>query len=257
MEKFNGFEKYSSSLYVRYSTQKFDNSNCQKIINEKNKIKKHKLIDDFVKKLSKNNNKTGFFQKNDEIIINKLFMQSFKIDDNSIYYNFFDNLETILQTNKKYTTATINAIIKTENDYFGKVANSKTIINRAKISQCYFDKNDEIVIPSIKSFKNKNCVACVEYSSVAHNLFMLAGFKSYYVLSRDAKFQGSNTQDGHAFLLVKNESKKCLLFDAVNNKIMPLQKNPIEDMFNNQPFMVGNDCYANASCQPMSIDIYK
>ena len=248
MEKFNGREKSISSLYVRYSTQKFDNSNCQKIINEKNIIKKHKLIDDFVKKLSKYNKNTGFSSKNDEIIINKLFMQSFKIDDNSIYYNFFDNLETMLNINNKFTTATINAIIKTENDYFGKVANNETIKIRAKISQCYFDENDEIIIPSIKSFKNKNCGACVEYSSVAHNLFLLAGFKSYYVLSRDAKFQGPNTQDGHAFLLVENES---------NNKIMPLKKNPIEDMFNNQPFMVGNDCYANASYQPISIDIYK
>lgn len=246
MEKYNWIGMEASGVAVRYGAEPNSKALCLEIINEKNKDEKIKKIDNLIEILTKNKENNGFFAIEDTIYSNRLFLQGFKIDDKQIYYNFFDNLEKYISVGFKLSGAALRAIIETENKYFGNVANTAGMKKRAEISKIKFDKNDNILVPSIKEFENTNCGACVEYASVAHNLWLMTGLKSYYIVSKNVKFQNDNSPDGHAFVIVENLKGKCMMFDAVNNDFEVLQKNPIKNMLNGLPFVSKGNCYANA-----------
>lgn len=74
----------------------------------------------------------------------------------------------------------------------------------------------------------------------------MTGLKSYYIISKNVKFQNDNSPDGHAFVIVENLKGKCMMFDAVNNNFEVLQKNPVKNMLNGVPFSSKGNCYANA-----------
>ncbi len=246
MEKFNGMDMNSSGIAVRYGAEPNSKALCLEILNEQNNDEKIKKIDYLIKILSKNYENNGFFAAEDTIYSNRLFLQGFKLDDKLIYYNFFDNLEKYISIGFKLSGAALRAIIETENNYFGNIANTAGMKKRAEISKITFNDNDDILVPSIKEFENANCGACVEFASVAHNLWLMTGLKSYYIISKNVKFQNDNSPDGHAFVIVENLKGKCMMFDAVNNNFEVLQKNPVKNMLNGVPFSSKGNCYANA-----------
>jgi hypothetical protein len=126
-------------------------------------------------------------------------------------------------------------------EYLGKFDGDMK--KRFSLTQSYFDDDDNIVVPSIKALRNKNASACVEYSSSAHNLWLLTGVKSYYILSKDTKFETTN--DGHAFVVVEYGGK-FRLFDLAQGIGGPIKNNPIDLFENNKPLIVNGMVYANA-----------
>ena len=155
------------------------------------------MIDELVETLSNDTEKSGFFSKDETIDINTMKMQSFKLDDQDIYYTFFDNLEQFINENNKFPVSVLKSIVKTESDYFGNLPDSENLRKREKLAKID-TSTDDYVIPSISAFKGMDCAACVEYSSLAHNLW-LAGIKSYFVMSKDVYFEDVANNDGRAF----------------------------------------------------------
>ncbi len=245
MEKYNGMWFDASRLAVRYGTEENIENEWKKIVLEKDKSVRNKLIDTLVERLSNNSNINGFFSKNEIVDINTMKMQCFKLDDLEIYYSFFDNLAHFYNKTNQAALSILKAIIKTEGDYFGCLPNTVTAKTREKIAKIDIN-TDEFIIPSIKSFKGLNCAACVEYASLSHNLWLLAGVKSHYVLSKDVSFDGVKSEEGHAFVIVDYKGK-FLMCDLVNSVFNVLNENPIEKMLNGEKLVVNNIIYSNAS----------
>lgn len=243
----DGFGLWGSKFAIYGSDHFTDKQLSKNILAQPDEVSMYKEIDELVSFLTLNKESFAFFSAEDEVYVNYLYMRGFKIDDNEIYYKFFDNLKKYINDGYKYARATILAVVKTESDYFGKVANKEGMRKRNKIAQGFMDENDQIVYPSIRNFKNSNSAACVEFASVAHNLFLLAGLKSNFVISKDVKMKNESNNDGHAFVLVDNKAGKPLLFDMTMNKIELIDQTIIDDVFNGKPLMIGENCYANAS----------
>lgn len=252
MEKFNGFGWDTSGLAAKYGIEHAENK-WSEIIAEKNIILRHKMIDKLVETLSNNTEKSGFFSKDEIIDINTMKMHSFKLDDQEIYYTFFDNLEYFLSESANFVVAALKSIVKTESDYFGNLPdNTKTSV-REKIAKID-TSTDEFIIPSISAFKKKDCAACVEYSSLAHNLWLIAGIKSYYILSKDVFWGDENNQDGHAFVIIEYKDK-FLMCDLVQSSFPILNGNPIEQIFNGEKLIIDNKVYTNASITEQKLEV--
>lgn len=245
MEIFNKGDKTISDVIIRYGIEPKVSGKYKEILAEKNKSKKHQLIDNLILTLSKNSFQNGFFDFDYEIEINALKMQSFKIDDSDIYYNFFDNLEKYLKQEKNTTLATIKAILRTEKDYFGKLPTYASFSRRDILSQVKMNKNENWQIPSIKNFKMQDCSACAEYASVAHNLWLTMGCKSNYIVCKNTGVDNMGLPEGHAFNIIENKNGKVVLFDVVNGVISQLDNNPIENILSGKPLYVNGIIYAN------------
>lgn len=244
MEKiYDGFDFDTSSVSVRYG--KYNGKiNYQKIaqLEEPERTQTiNALVEEFIQKKEE----TGFWCPNDVIYINRLYGNAFKIDDNEIYHLFFKKLQNNLEKTKDTLTSGAIVMMSVQDtiyDYFGKFDGDEK--KRYNLTTSYFDENDNYVVPSIKSLKKQHASACVEYSSLAHNLWLLTGVKSYYILSKDTKFQTSN--DGHAFVVVEYGGK-CRLFDMALSSSGYINPNPIELFDNKQPLIINGNIYANAS----------
>lgn len=243
MERFNGLSWDASGLAVRHGTERTEK--WSEIIAEKDTDKRHKMIDELVETLSNDTEKSGFFSKDETIDINTMKMQSFKLDDQDIYYTFFDNLEQFINENNKFPVSVLKSIVKTESDYFGNLPDSENLRKREKLAKID-TSTDDYVIPSISAFKGMDCAACVEYSSLAHNLWLLAGIKSYFVMSKDVYFEDVANNDGHAFGIIEYNDK-FLLCDMVQNSFPILSGSPIGDIFDGKQLILKDKIYANAS----------
>lgn len=248
MEKYNGFGWEASRLAVRYST-KHTNHKWQEIVAEEDVAVRHKKIDALVAELSENTEQSGFFSKDEQIDINTLRMQAFTLDDPALYYSFFDNLKQNLSESSNFGVSVLKSIVKTESAYFGYLPTEATTQIRDRLSKIDTSA-DVFTTPSIKAFQNMNCAACVEYASITHNLWLLVGVPSYYVVSKDVSFGGEKSQDGHAFVII-DYNNKFRMCDMVNNHYPVLNGNPIEQMFNGDQLISNNIVYANASSKEL------
>ena len=135
----------------------------------------------------------------------------------------------------------MTAVTQTIFDYLGRFDGD--VKKRFALTSVYYDENDNYVVPSIKELKNQHASSCVEYSSLAHNLWLLTGVKSYYIVSKDTKFEISN--DGHAFIVLEYDDK-CRLFDMAMGAAGYVEPNPIELFDNHKPLIINGNVYANA-----------
>ena len=243
MEQFyDGIDFDMSAVAVRYG--QYDGEIDYRKIAELEECERNKMVDQLVEEFNQKKDETGFFGQDDIIYINRLYGSSFKIDDNEIYHLFFKNLDNAFKKFKdtKRTGAIVmTTIMNTVYEYLGKFDGDMK--KRYSLTESYFDENDNLIVPSIKDLKSKNASACVEYSSLAHNLWLLTGVKSYYILSKDAKFEGSD--DGHAFVIVEYGGK-CRLFDLAQGVGGYIDINPIELFKNKKPLIINGKIYANA-----------
>lgn len=243
MEKiYDGISFDMSSLAVRYG--KYDGEIDYRKIAELEENERNKTVDKLVEEFNQKKEETGFFGQDDIIYINRLYGNSFKIDDNEIYHLFFKNLGNAFETykdTKKSGAIVMTTIMNTVYEYLGKFDGDME--KRFALTESYYDENDNMVVPSIRDLKNQNASICVEYSSLAHNLWLLTGVKSYYVLSKDAKFEDTN--DGHAFVIVEYGGK-FRLFDLAQGIGGQLNIDPIELFDNKKPLIINGMIYANA-----------
>lgn len=242
-EFYNGFGFDMSPLSIRYGKQQGE-PRYKEIAQIEDKKVRDKKVDSLVKEFIKNKENTGFFAPDDTIYINKMFCKAFQIDDNEIYHTFFDNLNERMkeQEGKSSGGIVMRSIYKTVLDYYGRFDGNES--KRQKLTAAHFDENDNFVTPSIKTLKGQCASACVEYASLAHNLWLLAGVTSHYVLSKDTNFSGST--EGHAFVIVEY-GEKFRLFDIAQEIGGPLSGNPISDMKEGKPLVVNSFVYANAT----------
>lgn len=243
MEIFDDLSFDFSCLAIRYG--KYDGIIDYKKIAELDEVKRNKAIDQLVEEFNQKKEETGFFGKDDGIYINRLIGNIFKIDDNEIYYLFFKNLDEYFkdyQNTGRNISAILKSVNKTINDYFGSVINDNGR-ERHLLTSAYYDDDDNYVIPSIKNLKNKNAAACIECASVAHNLLLLVGLKSYYINSRDTKLK--NYTEPHSFVVAENKGK-FLFLDYTLGNFQPIKENPIQLLDNKKPLIVNGLVYANA-----------
>ena len=175
MEKFyDGISFDMSSLAVRYG--KYDGEIDYRKIAELEESERNKTVDKLVEEFNQKKEETGFFGQDDIIYINRLYGNLFKIDDNEIYHLFFKNLGNAFETykdTKKSGAIVMTTIMNTVYEYLGKFDGDMK--KRYDLTESYYDENDNMVVPSIRDLKNQNASICVEYSSLAHNLWLLTG----------------------------------------------------------------------------------
>ena len=235
-----------ADLAVQYGIENATTEKWKEIVQEKNEIKRKKLIDDLVSKLEKNKEINGFFGKDDVVKIDSV--NGFKIDDKELYYLFFETLkEGFDQTKKLGYDIVYHAVRNTLVKYFGKpVANSKAL--RLELTNPN-SGSDDFMYLSISQQRGKGTGVCVEQASVAHNLWLLCGVKSYYISTKDMQTDLAPNNGGHSFCVVEyNGSFK--LFDSSLELFMKLDFDPIELMRKGLPFEVEIDgkktTYTNA-----------
>lgn len=242
-EYFDGFDFDCSALAYRYG--KCDYSKIYKEIAMIEDInKRNKEIDKLIDLLVSDNENNGFFAPEDIVYINRMFGNAIKLDDREVYYDFFSNLNYNFKniTDKSEGFIIMSSVIKTVYQYFGMFdfENNK----RFELTDSYFDKDDNLVVPSIKTLKGMNSAACVEYSSLAHNLWLMTGVTSYYVLTKDTYID--NSDDGHAFIIIEYDNK-YKIFDMAQGIYKALDINPIELFKKKRPFIVDDKIYTYAS----------
>ena len=206
---------------------------------------RNKEVDKLIDHLINDRENNGFFGPNDFVYINRLFGHAIKLDDREVYYSFFTNLNKNFKENPDKPSGYIvmTSIIRTIYEYYG----TYDVINnrRWELTESHFDKDDNYVVPSIKNLKGQRSAACVEFASLAHNLWLMTGVKSYYVLTKDAKID-NYSDDGHAFVIVEYGGE-FRIFDAAQNIYKLLKENPIEIFDADKPFIVDDKVYTNAS----------
>ena len=246
MKKFSGgFGGYEfASNQIQFGKQEGMEGKWREIIAIEDQTLRNQAVDQLLQTMEQNKEQNGFFGKTDEVEINTLFSQRFCIDDNELYYQFFNNLKNNMQNNTENRSSgwvVLKSILQTEQDYLGFPSNDER--KRAQVASVFISDED-VVIPSIRNFKGQNCAACVEFASISHNLWLLTGVTSYYVVSKNIRIDGES--GGHAYNLVEY-GNKFRLCDIAQGNYTPLEGNPIEAILNEQPFMVGESVYANAN----------
>ena len=203
-------------------------------------------VDELLEIFCANSSENGFIDDKQQLDINILFSRFVVLDDKELYYMFFEQLKNNfdkkqeLFANKQDIGIIDITIRQTIKNYFGEITGNSSLRNN--LTYLKFDKDDNAILPSIKNLKNQNCAECVEISAVAHNLFLLTGQKSHYVLSRAANFNNSN--DGHAFVILEGPNK-CILYDLAQATLKAYQTNPVQDILNNKDFIVNGNYYVN------------
>jgi len=245
MKQFAGGVNYTfASTQIQYGQEEQAIDAWKKIIAIEDADLRHQAVDALVDIAIANKEQNGFFAPEDEIVIQELFRRMFVIDDKTLYHLFFDTLKTNVEQNPDRASGLIikNSIEQTLRSYFGETTNNAA--KRNKIATLTFDQDDNVIIPSISDFKNESCAACVEFASVAHNLWLLSGVSSFYVCSRDCSIDGS--REGHAFTVVEYGGT-FKLFDFAQGVMGQLKINPIQTMMEEKPLKINNQIYAHAS----------
>ncbi len=234
------------SVTMRYGQEIAADELWKQILDIENEEKRNKQIDILVDLLSIDCEKTGFFDKNNPVVINQLLGLGFVLDDNQVYYDFFKNLKDIkLQSLKEKLSFTEGAIIKkaiekTLDNYYGKYKSGNKKLRTQYVKSEYDSQKDDFVFPSIKKQKEKGTGVCAEHASLAHNLWLLTGKKSYYVDAKETFFQSVGKEfedDGHAFCIVEYGGK-FRLFDADMGNFTILEGNPVEKLLKGEAINV-------------------
>ena len=248
MEFFDDFNFDLSFLAIRYG-QSQETIDFMKIAEIEDERQRNKVVDELVNRLIEDKENTGFFGFDDYICIKPMPSTCFKIDDMEIYYDYFKNLAKNKDKMAGKTTGVIcrDTIFETVLKYFGEFDGDQ--VRRHKLTSTYYDEDDNFVVPSVKILKNQNASSCIEYASVAHNLWLLTGVKSYFISSKDTIFKNKNNFDGHAFNIVEYGGK-FKLFDIANNVTCVFKFDPIKNLKNEKPLIIGNSVYANARFLP-------
>lgn len=233
--------------YMKYPQKQLSDAYFMEIINQEDSEKREQLIDKLIDLASEDSFETGFFTKEQEIDVGGFGGHSFYIDDNEIYYLFFDKVINVINELKKEDQSIADkmkkiiakAIKLTEIEYFGVGNQSRS--NRLKLLAKVYDKEtDSFPVPSIKVMKGKGVAECVEFASVAHNLWTLAGVKSYYISSKDCFFHGVDQQygnDGHAFDVVFYDGS-YKVFDMALGNFGIVVGDPIKDFKEDKPVVL-------------------
>jgi hypothetical protein len=132
----------------------------------------------------------GFILPDCECSARFVFGKTFLLDDEQAYVDFLQTIEGCDNPLKQ-----IIAVQYFIDDYFGVGNDDK---KRRMLNQSLKDQH------SIKEYKGKNIAMCFERSTMAQNLFKLAGFDSMLVM-----------KDGHTYNILQTE-KSVILFDATN-----------------------------------------
>lgn len=248
--------------YMRYPEKPLSDKYFWNIVKETDQQKKKDMIDKLVDYASENSFETGFFAGDQEVEIGGFGGHSFVIDDQEIYYTFFNEIDRVinifLENNKSveddWLSIIATAIYWAEIKYFGSGNQSRT--NRLEILKNTCNRDDgRARVPSIKVLKGKGMAECVELASVAHNLFTLAGLKSYYICSKDCHFGDINSEyqsDGHAFELFVDKGV-YRIFDLALMNVGKIKGDPIKDLMDDKPVIIEgnglrkNSVYANYS----------
>lgn len=248
MEFFDDFNFDLSPLAIRYG-QSQETIDFMKIAEIEDEGQRNKIVDELVDKLIEDKENTGFFGFDDSICINALLNCRFKIDDREIYYEYFKNLAKNKDKIPEKTTGVLclYTIAETVIKYFGEFNGDQR--RRHDLTSTYYDEDDNFVVPSIKILKNQNASSCIEYAAVSHNLWLLTGVKSYFIVSKDTIFKNKNNFDGHAFNIVEYGGK-FKLFDIANDVTCVFKFDPIKNLKNEKPLVIGNSVYANARFLP-------
>ncbi len=236
-----------SMWYIRYPQETLKDTYYKEILNQTDTKKRNQLIDELVDIASKDSFKTGFFPKGQEVMVGGFGNYSFLLDDNEIYYMFFDNLKQTIEEHKngdiplekirEYIVSI--AIFKAESQYFGKNKFSRGT-RLSLLAKTYDKETDTFPVPSIKVLKGKGLAECVELASVAHNLWTLVGVKSYYICSKNCFFENIDDEyksDAHSFNIVYyNNSYK--VFDKALGNYGKVEGNPIKDLLEDKPVIL-------------------
>lgn len=239
---------------IRYGKQPDISNKWKEIIAEGDEEKRNIIIDELISDMEENYDKNGFWRAEDEILINVGAFggdNRFCLDDKSLYYDFFTCLKTQIEKNnasenpKNEGFITYKTIKSFLNEYFGEY--NGDLRKRNELTDYDVETGE---CPSISLFKGAGCAACVERASVSHNLWLLMGRESYFVLSPSCMFE-TTPDEGHAFNIIKNSMDNFMLFDSTLHNFGQLPGNPIDDMLMGKPFVVkepflNKGCYANA-----------
>jgi hypothetical protein len=236
------------SSNVRYGKEDNAKKLFDEIVAEKSPQVKEKKINELIDLLEKNSEQNSFFSKNEEIEINvgagASMGPKIKLDDINIYKMFFDTYCKFKNEHPEVRDGvlhkkTIEATIKA---YFGNFNGNMKLRQGLTMPEIDWDKfedaNYKPEIPSISKLKNKNCAMCVERASVAHNLWLLGGYESYYIDASSIQLADA-LDEGHAYCIV-NYNGTFKLFDCSMNLYHAFDKglNPIEEILNGKPLIL-------------------
>ena len=247
----NGRDELAGSINVHYGKDEKAEIIFEKLLKIKDAELRKVEIDKFIDYLEENSDKddpktgNGFYSKSKVIYAEKGPLTKsgaqFKIDDNEIYYLFFNNWLAIRQEypNSSNDAITHTAIRYTLLDYFGQ--DFGNVNKRQKLLQPEINSN-EIAAKSIQILKREHCALCTEKATVANNLWIISGNESYCI---DGPIDFSEIgiyDEEHQFLIVKSNDGTYRLFDYAMGfaKLFDENENPIDVILKGSPLVYEN-----------------
>ena len=227
-----------------------------KIIGTDDDKERNSLVDKLVSQLEKNSEKNSFFIREEVIneTIGGLGSQlggKFKLDDAEPYHIFFKYLHdyTKMYPDKSRAAIVKKSAIKTNDDYFG-LFNGDYNKNK-ELVRWTMDQDGNEIVPSIRGFKNQKCALCIERATLAHNLFLLAGYESGCVRSGDIRLAGSGDA-AHAYCIVRLEKNQTLFDPSMRfDYNFEEDRNVVDEILDGKPIVVEKygieSVYANNS----------
>ena len=248
-----GLPTIAPDTRIKYGQEESIKELWKKIINIEDPQKRKEVINKLLNTVEENSEINGFITRDEEVKISEMG-DGFLLDDNELYYLFFDILRQ--QKNSSPDTSDtliiLHSIRNTLFTYFGGFEGNRR--KRTELTSMIVTDDDDLITPSISAQKGQNCSLCVERASISHNFWLLTGTKSHYVKSIACDFGdnlGEYANDGHAFCIIE-ENGVYKLFDPTMQIYKKLPDNPIEKMLSGKPFEVHDSTrnksyiYANA-----------
>lgn len=218
----------------------------QQIINEKEKEKRDFLITEKLKELEVNaeQNKIldlnachkGFISSSSKLqfsaslitVGDDCLTSLYGMKGTDYFYEFFDYA---IENNVKDMTELLNAVSPFLRKYFGVNVDYTNQYNReasfdimgnqlAEIREKHGKQEYENYLNSwfdISIFKGRSYAECTEYAALTQNLYSFFGFETYYI---SGNYANEQTQESHAFNLLKLPGEKYFIIDNANPTIM-------------------------------------
>ena len=140
---------------MRYGQQAGIQDEWKRIISIDSASERKKEIDKFVSAMESNCEKNGFYGREDSVKINQIGNE-FRIDDNELYYMFFENLRILKQNHPTEDESRIlfHGVLHTVKNYFGGFGANRNV----RMALTSVDIEEDI-IPSISAQKGRNQVS--------------------------------------------------------------------------------------------------
>lgn len=235
-------KKQFAETKIYYGQQDNIASTIDKISSIEDPRKRNIEINTLLEHMEQNSSENSFLNSSTTIHIPQTG-NGFKLDDPNLYYLFFDVLKALKKKTPPYEESylTLKAVITTIKIYFGGLNNNATIhddLTYIKIDGA----TQDCIIPSISNQKGKNCSSSVERASTAHNLWLLLGYKSYFIIAMNCSFTESQSSyiGPHSFCIIEQDNK-FKLFDSSTGIYKKLEGNPIECILKGQPLTINTD----------------